>query len=183
MADGGATFYIAMAAMAAGTAITTIDTINANKRREQILEQELRQLELQALDEENERLIQLRLANEEMLVQNDGIEAWASPSLLAARAFNFRMGMQDIENIRLNKFSARAGISAQIAILKSNSRATAAAGIFEIAGTIAGGLDAKSKLAKSPPGGTKALSGSGINKTHGVGILDVPGFNPSGVNV
>jgi len=184
MADGGATFYLAMAAMAAGTAVTTIDTINANKRRQQILEQELRQQELQALDEENQRLIALRLANEDMLVQNSGIEAWASPSLIAARAFNFQMGMDDIENIRLNKFAARAGTSAQIAILKANSRATAIAGIFEIAGTALSAMDAKGQLgktAKSPPTGTKAVSGSGINRTHGVGILDVPGFGP-GVN-
>ena len=136
---------------------------------------------MQALDEENERLIQLRLANEDMLVQNSGIEAWASPSLLAARAFNFRMGMDDIENIRINKFSARAGISAQIAILKSNSRATALAGIFEIAGTAASALDARSQLGKTKPVPTGG--GGGINATHGVGILDVPGFNPSGVNV
>lgn len=175
MADGGATFYIAMAAAAAGTAITTIDTINANKRREQILEQELRGKELEALDQENARLIQLRLANEDMLIQNSGIEAWASPSLLAARAFNFQMGLEDIENIRFNLADSRAAISAQVAILQSNSRATALAGIFEVAGIVAGGLDARSKLTKTPPTGTKAISGSGINKKMGVGILDVPG--------
>ena len=168
MADGGATFYIAMAAMAAGTVVTTIDTINANKRRQQILEQELRQQELQALDEENQRLISLRLANEDMLVQNSGIEAWASPSLLAARAFNFQMG-EDISNIRLNKFAARAGTSAQIAILKSNSRATAIAGIFEIAGTAASALDARSQLGKTK------IGAGGANATKGVGHLDLPG--------
>jgi len=164
MADGGATFYIAMAAMAAGTVVTTLDQIEANKRREQILEQELRQLELKALDDENERLIALRLANEQMLVQNAGIDAWASPSLLAARAFNFQMGFEDIEALRLNKFSARAGISAQIAILKANSRATATAGIFQIAGIIAGGLDARAQLNKTTLDPT-SLSSQGLPHT------------------
>jgi len=149
MADGGATFYIAMAAMAAGTAVTTIDTINANKRREMILEQELRSNELAALDEENQRLIALRLANDDMLARSGGVDAWASPSLIAARNFNFQMGMEDIENTRFNLSSERAGISARIGILKSNSRATAIAGIFEVAGIVAGGLDAKSKLTKT----------------------------------
>ena len=150
MADGGATFYIAMAAMAAGTAVTTIDTINANKRREMILEQELRSNELAALDEENQRLIALRLANDDMLARSGGVDAWASPSLIAARAFNFKMGMEDIENTRFNLAGQRAGISARIAILKSNSRAIAVAGIFEVAGIAAGGLDARSKLTKTP---------------------------------
>ena len=161
MADGGATFYIAMAAMAAGTAVTTIDQINANKRREQILEQELRGRELAALDEENTRLIALRLANEDMLVQNDGIEAWASPSLIAARAFNFQMGLEDIENIRFNLSSSRAAISAQVAILRSNSTATAIGGIFEIAGIVAGGLDARSQLGKTTTT-TTSVSSSGL---------------------
>lgn len=176
MADGGATFYIAMAAMAAGAAVTTIDQINANKRREQILEAELRSQELAALDEENQRLIALRLANEDMLVRAGGVDAWASPSLIAARSFNFQMGMEDIENIRFNLSAARAGISAKIAILKDNSRATATAGIFEVAGIVAGGFDAKSQLGKTstiksvPTGG-----GGGINEALGVGILDTPG--------
>lgn len=176
MADGGATFYIAMAAMAAGTAVTTMDTINANKRRQMILEQELRSNELAALDEENQRLIQLRLANEEMLANSGGVDAWASPSLIAAREFNFQMGMEDIENIRFNVASARAGISAKIGILKANSRATAAAGIFEVAGIVAGGLDAKSKLGKTST--TKAIptgGGGGANATKGIGHLDLPG--------
>lgn len=157
MADGGATFYIAMAAMAAGTAVSTIDTINANKERERILEQELRSNELAALDEENRRLLALREANDDMLIRQGGVDAWASPSLIAAREFNFKMGMEDIENIRFNLAGVRAGISARIGILKSNSRATLTAGIFEIAGTVAGGLDAKSKLTK-PPGGTTAIT-------------------------
>jgi len=159
MADGGATFYIAMAAMAAGAVVTTLDQIEANKRREQILEQELRALELKALDDENARLIQLRLANEQMLVANSGIEAWASPSLIAARAFNFQMGFEDTANIRFNKFSARAGVSAQIAILKANSRAVATAGIFEVAAIVAGGLNARAQLTKTT---TTSVSAQGL---------------------
>lgn len=113
-----------------------------------------------------------------MLVNAGGIDAWASPSLIAAREFNFKMGMEDIENIRFNIAGQRAGISARIGILKANSKATLTAGIFEIAGTIAGGIDAAGKLGKT---GTKAIptgGGGGINATHGTGILDVPGMRP-----
>jgi len=138
--DGGATFYIAMAAAAAGTAVTTMDTIAANKERERILEAELRSSELAALDEENRRLAGLREANDELLAGAGGIDAWASLSLIAARAFNFKMGMQDIENIRLNIAGVRAGISARIGILKANSRATMTSGILSIASQVAGGM-------------------------------------------
>jgi len=147
--DGGASFYIAMAAMAAGTAVQTIDTMNANKRREEILAQELRANELAALDEENERLIALRLANEEILAGAGGVDAWASPSLIAARNFNFEMGMQDIANLRYNIAGSRAGTSARIAILRENSRATQTAGILEIVGTAFSAMDARSQLAKT----------------------------------
>ena len=160
--DGGSTlYYIYMAAAVAGTAVTVSDTRAMNKRREMILEQELRSNELAALDEENQRLMALRLANDEILTRAGGIEAWASPSLIAARNFNFQMGMEDIENIRFNVSSARAGISAKIGMLKANSRATLTAGIFEVAGIVAGGLDAKSQLGKTattvPSGGMSPI--------------------------
>ena len=166
--DGGATFYIAMAAMAAGTAVTTMDTINANKRRQQILEQELRSNELAALDEENDRLIALRLANDDMLVNAGGIDAWASPSLIAARHFNFQMGIQDIENIRYNVASTRAGISARIGMLKANSRATLTAGIFEIVGTAAMGYSKHAQLGKT------ATTTPGVMSSDGLMMSPVP---------
>lgn len=133
MADGGATLYIAYVAMAAGTAVTAYDTVQANRQRQAILEQELRSNELAALDEENQRLIALREANEEMLARAGGVEAYASPSLIAAREFNFKMTHEDIGNIRLNMLDARATISAKISMLKRNSRMTIAKGIFDIA--------------------------------------------------
>jgi hypothetical protein len=176
MADGGATFYLAMAAVAAGTAVTTMDTINANKERQRILEQELRSNELAALDEENRRLLALREANDDILVNAGGIDAWASLSLIAARKFNFKTGMEDIENIRFNVAGMRAGISARIGILKANSKATLTSGILSIAAT---GLSAASKA--SALSKTKAVptgGAGGINATHGVGILDTPGMTP-----
>lgn len=148
--DGGATaFYFYMAATAAGTAITVNDQVNANKRRQMVLEQELRSNELAALDEENRRLQTLRFANEDMIVNAGGIDAWASPSLIAARHFNFKMGMEDITNIRTNLAATRAGISARIGILKSNSRATIAGGIFEIAGIAANTVYGARQLGKT----------------------------------
>ncbi len=173
--EGKAIYYIYLAAVAAGTAVTVSDTRNANTRREQILEQELRSNELAALDEENQRLIALRLANDDILVRAGGVDAYASPSLIAARNFNFQMGMEDIENIRFNVASERAGISARIGILKSNSRATFVAGIFEVAGIVAGGLDARSQLGKKK---TTAKIGQSL------GELDLPSskaLNTSGV--
>jgi len=138
--DGGATFYIAMAAMAAGTAVQTIDTIKANKERELILEAELRSNELAALDEENRRLIAIRMANDELLAGAGGVDAYASPSLVAGRMFNFTTGIADIENIRYNIAGLRSGISAQISILQSNSRATLTSGILQMIGTVASGM-------------------------------------------
>ncbi len=162
MADPGtALFYFAMAATAAGTAVSTIDTINANKARQRILEQELRTNELAALDEENQRLIALREANDELLVNSGGIEAYGSPSLIAARAFNFQMGMEDIENIRFNQKSSEAGISARILILKSNSHATLTSGILQIAAT-AFSAGSKYQQLKKPPSKGKIIIHSGL---------------------
>ena len=147
--DGGATFYLALAAMTAGTVISTTDTIRANKERAAQLESELRDNELAALDEENRRLLALREANDDLLVNAGGIDAYASPSLIAARSFNFKIGMQDIENTQYNLLAARAATSVAIGILKRNSRATLQAGIFEVAGNIFAGFDAKSSLSKT----------------------------------
>jgi hypothetical protein len=179
MADGGATFYYYLAA-AAGTAITVQDQRFANEVREQQLEEELRTKGLAALDEENERLRSLSFANEELMVNAGGVDAFASPSLIAARNFNFRIGMEDITNIRLNLQTARSGIAARIGILKHNSRAVLTAGIFDIAGIAIGGFDALGQLGKPkllqplPVGGT-----GGANAIGGIGHLDLPGANPA----
>ena len=125
-----AVFYIAMTAAIAGTAVTTVDQINANKARQRLLDEELKNNELAALDEENRRLLQLRMANDEMMTARKGIDAWASPSLIAMRAFNFDMGMQDIENTRLNIQSQRSSIDTKINVLKANNRAILTSGIL-----------------------------------------------------
>jgi hypothetical protein len=148
-AGGNALYYWTLAIAAAGTVVQTQDQIAANRERQKILEQELRSNELAALDEENNRLIALRLANDDMLVNAGGVDAWASPSLIAGRAFNFQMGMQDIANIRFNVADSRAAISARIGILQNNSSAIKTAGIFEVAGIFAKGASSASLLAKS----------------------------------
>jgi len=147
--DGGASAYFFLALTAAGTATTAIDTVNSNKERQRILDAELRSNELVALDEENQRLQLLREANEEILANAGGVDAYASPSLIAARDFNFKMGMQDIDNIRLNLAGVRAGISARIGILKANSRATITSGIFQVAGLAMQGKNQSSLLKKT----------------------------------
>ena len=178
MADGGATFYYFMAA-AAGTAVNVQDQRFANEVREQQLEEELRSRELAALDEENDRLRSLTMANDELLVNAGGVDAFASPSLIAARNFNFKIGMEDITNIRLNLQSARSGVAARIGILKHNSRAVATAGIFEMAGFVLGGLDSLNKLSKTTTSSIPTGGAGGANATRGIGHLDLPGANPA----
>lgn len=181
--DSGASLYYFYAVVAAtGVVVQTANQIEANKRREAILQQELQSNELAALDEENQRLRAIRYANDEMLAKSGGIEAWASPSLIAMREFNFKMGFEDIQNTRYNIMNERAGIAARIGILKKNSRATIQAGIFQVAQIGIGaklGADALSKTTQ--PGLTtnaqidKALGGGGANTTMGVGFTDLPG--------
>lgn len=164
--DGGATFMIAMSALsAAGTAVGVADTINSNEARERQLLAERKQKELEALDAENVRLQGLNLANQDMLANANGIDAWSSPSLIASRNFNFRMAEQDIENTRYNLDIAKASIDSRIGVLKSNSRATFTAGIFEIVGTIGGAIEKSGLLSKSTefPGAGKAAKSSGAN--------------------
>jgi len=167
--------YYAYAAAAVGTAVTVQNQAYANRMRQQQLEEELRSRELAALDEENQRLQALREANQDILVRAGGIDAWASPSLIAARNFNFKMGMEDIENIRLNLQQARSSVAARISVLKKNTRATQIAGLFEIASI---GLNAASAYGQLGKTGTKAIpkdGSGGINQKLGVGILDTPG--------
>jgi len=147
--DGGASFYWLMATAAAGTAVSVVDTKNTNDERERVLKEELRSNELAALDEENERLIALREANDEILANAGGIEAWASPSLLAARIWNFQVGFKDIDNINFNRANVRSGISARIGVLQRNSRATLTSGILQVIGTATSTINQGALLKKT----------------------------------
>ena len=158
--DGGATSYILMAAMAAGTVVETTARVNENKERQRVLEEELRSAELAALDEENQRLLALREANESILAGAGGIDAYASPSLIASREFNFRMGMQDIANTRLNIAQKRSATAARIGILKDNTRATRFAGLFELAGIGAATVNKSKLLSKGSKAKGAAKTGS-----------------------
>lgn len=147
--DGGASifFYIlATTAAVAGTAVQTAEGIRTAKRRQLVLEQEIRTNELAALDEENKRLEDLRYANEDILANAGGIDAYASLSLIAARRFNFKIGMEDILTIRFNQLNSDAALSARISILKSNRKALKTSGILQGISQIAGGIDEGSRI-------------------------------------
>ena len=176
MSGGEAVYYIAVAAAAAG-ALVEADNANIEAlERARILEQELKTEELRALDEENQRLIDLRLANDLISVNAGGVGAYSSPSLMAARKFNFRMFDQDQQNAQLNLATTRASASAQIRIFNRNSRVAIQTGILSAISTVGMGLS-KGALLKKPSGALKVPTGGagGINATHGVGILDTPG--------
>lgn len=172
--DGGASFYIYLAIAAAGSAYSAHENKQANRRRQAILEQELRSNELAALDEENRRIQMLREANDDMLANSGGIEAWASPSFLAAREFNFKMLDEDVKNIRYNTQATKADIGARIAILKRNSRAVWTKSIFDVATTAAYGSYKGSLLGSTTKRIPKGGKG-GLNAEMGLGILDTPG--------
>lgn len=180
MSGGEAVYYIAIAAAAAG-ALVEADNANIEAlERARILEQELKTEELRAIEQENERLINLRLANDLISANAGGIDAYASPSLVAARKFNFRMFAEDQAAAQLNLQTTRANTSAQIRIFNRNSRVAIQTGILSAISTVGMGLSKGSLLygpdkGLSVPTGKKALSGSGINKKLGVGILDTPG--------
>lgn len=155
-----ALFYAYIAVAAVGTGISVYNQIDANRRRQAVLEAELRSAELAALDEENQRLQALREANDMMLANAQGIEAWASPSLIAGREFNFRMTHQDIENTRFNLMTEKANIGAKIGMLQKNSRLAVAKGIFDIAQSVFGAMYTKSTLAKGGTEGQVLKTGS-----------------------
>ena len=139
--DGGATFYyLALAATATGTAID----INQQRRdahaRERQLEEEKRAEELIALDQENQRLRELREANDEIGAFASGIDAFASQSLIAARQYNFKVINEDIANIRMNLATGRSGIDRQIGILRSNRSTLKTSGFLGILGHVSGGI-------------------------------------------
>lgn len=168
MADGGTSVYLyyAAAAAAAGAAITEGQAqAAAALERARVLEEELRQTELAALDEENERLKALRFANEQILVNAGGVDPYASPSLTAARQYNFKVAESDILNLGLSTAAARSGTSVQIKILKRNARAAINSGILQAASTMfmAG---AEGSMLKQPPGGN-AASASKLKPSKG----------------
>jgi len=180
MADGGAStlYYFAVAAAAAGAVVEGENARRQELERSRILEAELRSSELLALDEENQRLIDLRFANEEILAMAGGVFAYASASLTAARKFNFRMFGEDSANAALNLATNRASTSARIRIHNANAGVFRTVGILNAVSTVAGGLS-KGGLFDKP--GTKLPTGGagGANATKGIGHLDLPGANPA----
>jgi hypothetical protein len=174
MAGGEAVYYIAVAAMAAG-AIVEADNANIEAlERARILEAELKAEELRALDQENERLINLRLANDLISVNAGGVGAYSSPSLMAARKFNFRMFAEDQAAAQLNLATTRASTSAQIRIFNRNARVALQTGILSAVSTVGMGMSKGSLLDKP---GAKALptgGAGGANATKGIGHLDLP---------
>jgi hypothetical protein len=119
--------------LAAGTAVQVDAQVQEERGRRRQLRLELKNAEIAAIDQENERLKALTLANSEIIAGAGGVSPFGA-SLLAARKENFRTAEQDITNIRHNLLSARAGTSAAIMLSKSRSSAAITSGIFEIAG-------------------------------------------------
>jgi hypothetical protein len=179
MSGGEVVYYVAVAAAAAG-ALVEADNANIEAlERARILEQELKTEELRALDQENQRLIELRLANDLISVNAGGVDPYASPSLVAGRKFNFRMFSDDQAAAQLNLGTIRASTSAQIRIFNRNARVALQTGILSAISTIGfgaaeGGLLGKPKPPKIPTGGA-----GGANATRGIGHLDLPGANPA----
>lgn len=143
MADGGATFYywVATAAAAAGTAVQVDAGIKDAQIREEQLKDEIQAAEIAALDAENQRLIDLRLVNEEILANSGNVDPYASLSLVAAREFNFRQLNEDVENIRLNLAQERSGVSKGLSILQTNRNAMLNAGILQLGSQIGSAFD------------------------------------------
>ena len=139
--DGGATFYyLALGATAVGTAIDIDQQRRDAHERERQLKEEKQAEELIALDQENQRLRELREANDEIGAFANGIDAFASPSLIAARQYNFKVANEDIANIRLNLATGRSGIDRQIGILRSNRSTLKTSGFLGIHGQLGSGI-------------------------------------------
>jgi len=158
MSGGEAVYYIAVAAMAAGA---LIEADNANieaLERARILEAELKAEALRALEQENERLINLRLANDEILAMAGGVDPYASPSLVAARKFNFKTFAEDQASAQLNLSQIKATGSAQIRIFNRNARVAIQTGILGAISTVGMGLSKGSLLDK--PTTTPVAAGS-----------------------
>ena len=139
--DGGASFYWLLAATAVGTGVQVDAGLQSSYRQEQLDKEEQKAQELIALDQENERLRDLRSANDEIGVRAGGIDAFASPSLIAARQFNFKMVNEDIQNIRLNLQARRSGLHTRIGILGSNRTALKGGGFLALVNSFAAGID------------------------------------------
>lgn len=161
--DGGATFFLwmATAAAAAGTAIQVDAQMKEADARKAQLKEEMQAAELAALDAENQRLIDLTFANQHISANAGGIDAFASLSLIAMRKFNFEQAFKDISNERFNLALRRSATGRSIGILNMNKTASLNSGILQIAGTIAGGFDAASKLTKTTTTALTKKTGSG----------------------
>jgi hypothetical protein len=125
----------------AGTAYSVSEQNAESRERQRLLEEELRGEELAALDEENERLKELRLANQEIIAGSGNIDPYASASLVAARRFNFQTTLDDVANIRYNITSYRRSVSARIGIFRRNRSAATTMGMLNVASTLAQGVN------------------------------------------
>jgi len=144
-----AVFYIGLAAMAGGQIVSANAAAEESRERARILEQELRTSELAAMQDENNRLSALNFANQDIIANAGGIDAYASPTLTALRQFNFRVHNEAVEDLRLNLATARASTSASVRILRNNARTAMTAGILSAAGTLMSGA-AKGSMLRSP---------------------------------
>ena len=165
-------YYVAVAAMAAG-ALVEADNANIQAlERARILEQELKTEELRAIEQENERLIELRLANDDILLRSGGVDPYASASLVAARKFNFKTFSDDQAAAQLNLSTTRASTSAQIRIFNRNARVAIQTGILSAISTVGMGLS-KGGLLDKPSTGVLNVGEGGANATKGIGHLDL----------
>lgn len=177
--DGGATFYywVATAAAAAGTAIQVDAGIKDAEIRADQLKDEIQAAELAALDAENQRLIELQLANDEILVNAGNVDPYASLSLVASRKFNFQQLHEDVANIRLNLLQEKSGASKGISILNMNRKAMLNAGILQIGSQLAsaqdialttfGRPDETSAITKKKKSGAPGTQGGFGQRTNG----------------
>jgi len=123
-------YWIAAGASIVGTAIDIDAQRKTAAIRAEQLEDEIQAAELIALEAENERLIDLQLANDDILVNAGNVDPFASLSLVAAREFNFRQLNDDVQSIRLNLLQEKSGAQKGISILNSNRTAMLNAGIL-----------------------------------------------------
>jgi len=141
-------FVIAAIASGAAIAVDTANTIAIEKDRRRQLRLEKKNAELAALDEQNERLRELSAANSENIANSGNLDPFASMSLIAGRAFNFRAAESDQENIRVNLATTRAQIATKIDISRRNESTAKTTGLLNIVAIGAGAVDQFSQLGK-----------------------------------
>lgn len=139
-------FYFTIAASATAQIVQARNVAENEALRQRELKNERRQAELAALDEENERLRMLDAANSDAIARAGSLDPFASPSLLALRAANFRTANQDIANIRTNLASTQASVSTRIMISRNNARTAMQSGLLDALATAGSGIAKGSEL-------------------------------------